>query len=61
MVTNNKKTLKISEKLHSYLVKNGGKDDTFEDIIWNLIGVAAVTDEEKKGLKEANPDYLKKL
>ena len=31
------KSLKISEKLHEYLLAQGSKSETFEDVIWRLI------------------------
>ena len=61
MVTNKGsqiKDIKISPKLHTYLKERGSKTETFEDIIWRLIGQKQITQEDSK---ELPPEYSEKL
>lgn len=48
----NIKTLKISEELHEYLKTQGGKGQTFEQIIWNLLGTRTITKEQQEEVLE---------
>ena len=52
------KSIKISEKLHEYLSDRGSKSDSFEQIIWRLIGMKQIKKEDKKKLPS---DYEDKL
>ena len=52
------KTLKISEELHAELTRRGGKGQSYDKIIWNLIGVADKNKPKKKGGKA---DYEKNI
>ena len=57
----NLKTLKISEELHKFLKNQGVKGDTFEQVIWTLIGTKQMTRETEKDFKEAQKSYEKLL
>ena len=52
------KSIKISEKLHKFLVDRGTKSDSFEDVIWRLIGQKEISQEDVKSLP---PEYAPKL
>ena len=54
-----KSSIKISDRLKQFLIKNStNKTQTYEDIIWMLIGTNTLTKEQKlkakKKLKEAS-------
>lgn len=53
----NLKSIKISEELHNFLMKQGVKGDTFEEVIWSLIGNKQMTKETEKDFKEAKKSY----
>ena len=44
------KGVKMSEKLHSYLLDRATKRESFEDVIWRLIGQKKLAKEDKKKL-----------
>ena len=52
------KGVKISEKLHSYLLDRATKRESFEDVIWRLIGQKKLAKKDKKALPS---DYEGKL
>jgi citrate synthase len=57
MVTNT--TIKISQRLKEYLIKNSlNKTQSYEDVIWMLLGAKALTKEQKE---EAKAEYEKCL
>ncbi len=45
-----KQSIKVSKKLRQYLLDRGTKSDSFEDIIWRLIGQKKLAKEDKKKL-----------
>lgn len=55
------KTLRISDELHKFLKNQGVKGDTFEEVIWSLIGNKQMTKETEKDFKEAKKSYEKSL
>ncbi len=52
------KSIKVSDKLHKYLLENGTKSDSFEQIIWRLIGMKKIAKEDKTKLPS---DYESKF
>ena len=44
------KGIKVSEKLHNYLLDRATKREDFEDVIWRLIGQKKLAKEDKKKL-----------
>ncbi|KKL94285.1 hypothetical protein LCGC14_1866180 [marine sediment metagenome] len=52
------KGVKISEKLHDYLLDRATKRESFEDVIWRLIGMKEIS---KEDLKQIPPKYVGKL
>lgn len=55
------KMLRISEELHKFLKNQGVKGDTFEQVIWSLIGNKQLTRETEKDLKEAKRKFMDHL
>jgi len=53
-----KQSIKVSKKLRQYLLDRGTKSDSFEDVIWRLIGMKEIKKEDKKALPS---DYEDKL
>ena len=52
------KSIKVSDKLHKYLLERGTKSDSFEEIIWRLIGMKEIKKEDKS---QTPSDYIPKL
>ncbi len=52
------KGIKVSEKLHKYLLDRATKREDFEDVIWRLIGMKEIS---KEDLKQIPPKYVGKL
>lgn len=51
-MSNLKRSVKISDELRDFLIKNStSKIQTFEDIIWMLIGTNTLTKEQKAKAK----------
>ncbi len=46
-----KVTIKISKKLHKFLTDEGAKRESYEDIIWRLLGQKTLTTEQSKIIK----------
>jgi len=55
------KTLRISDELHAFLRKQGVKGDTFEQVIWSLIGTKQMTRETEKDFKESQRRWMKAM
>lgn len=53
-----KKSIKVSKKLKKYLLDRGTKSDSFEDVIWRLIGMKEIS---KEDFKQIPPKYIDKL
>ncbi len=53
-----KQSIKVSKKLKQYLLDRGTKSDSFEDIIWRLIGMKEIKKEDKN---QTPSDYEDKL
>ncbi len=53
-----KQSIKVSKKLKKYLLDRGTKSDSYEDIIWRLIGMKEIS---KEDLKQIPPKYVNKL
>ena len=53
--------LRISDELHTFLRKQGVKGDTFEQVIWTLIGTKQLTRDQEKDFKEGKKSYEKSL
>ncbi len=53
-----KQSIKVSKKLKKYLLDRGTKSDSYEDIIWRLIGMKEIS---KEDLKQIPPKYVDKL
>jgi citrate synthase len=52
-------TIRISHKLRDYLIKNSAnKTQSYEDVIWMLLGAKALTKEQRE---EAKAEYEKCL
>ena len=45
-------SIKVSKKLKQYLLDRGTKSDSFEDIIWRLIGMKEIKKEDLKYCRE---------
>ena len=52
------KGIKVSEKLHGYLLDRATKREDFEDVIWRLIGQKKLMKEDKKALPSEYEDKL---
>ncbi len=53
------KTIKVSEKLHKFLTKNAvRKNDTYEEIIWRMLGLKALTKEQEKEIKAGYEEFI---
>lgn len=52
------KSIKVSDRLHSYLLDRAVKREDFEDVIWRLIGQKQITEQDRK---ELPPEYSEKL
>ncbi len=52
------KGIKVSDELHKYLLARGTKSDSFEEIIWRLIGMKEIKKEDKN---QTPSDYIPKL
>ena len=57
-MTEQKQSIKVSKKLRQYLLDRGTKSDSFEDVIWRLIGQKKLAKKDKKQLPS---DYEGKL
>ena len=53
-----KQSIKVSKKLRQYLLDRGTKSDSFEDVIWRLIGTKKLMKEDKKALPSEYEDKL---
>ncbi len=53
-----KQSIKVSKKLKQYLLDRGTKSDSFEDVIWRLIGMKEIKKEDKN---QTPSDYIPKL
>ncbi len=53
-----KQSIKVSKKLKKYLLDRGTKSDSYEDIIWRLIGMQEIS---KEDLKQIPSEYVGKL
>lgn len=53
-----KQSIKVSKKLRQYLLDRGTKSDSFEDVIWRLIGMKEISVADHKKLP---PEYSRKL
>lgn len=52
------KSIKVSDKLHTYLLDRATKREDFEDVIWRLIGQKQISESDKKSLPS---EYENKL
>lgn len=52
------KSIKVSSKLHTFLLDRATKREDFEDVIWRLIGQKQISQEDKDKLP---PEYVPKL
>lgn len=43
--------IRMSLKLRDFLKKNGGKGESYEEIIWRLLGQKTLTKEQSKIIK----------
>ena len=50
-MTDNRVTIKVSKRLHSFLKKNSVWGQTLEETIWRLLGQKALTKEQKQEVK----------
>ncbi len=53
-----KQSIKVSKKLRKYLLDRGTKSDSFEDVIWRLIGMKKLMKKDKKALPSEYEDKL---
>ncbi len=53
------KTIKVTDKLHKFLEDHGTKSDSFEEIIWRMIGLKEITKEDSKKVPSDYEDKLK--
>ncbi len=53
-----KQSIKVSKKLRQYLLDRGTKSDSYEDIIWRLIGMKEIKKEDKN---QTPSEYIPKL
>jgi hypothetical protein len=44
------KSIKVSEKLHEFLLDKATKREDFEDVIWRLIGMKEISQKDSKKL-----------
>ena len=53
------KQIKVSERLHKFLHKNAvRKDETYEEIIWRMLGLKTLTKAQEKEIKAAYEDLI---
>jgi len=61
-ISNKKKTgntmIRASWKLCNYLDENGLRGESYEDIIWRLLGQKVLTKEQKKGIRNKYEEEL---
>ena len=54
-----RKSIQVSEKLHKFLEKNAlNKTDTYEMIIWRLLGLKKLSEEQAKEVKAGYEKHI---
>ena len=51
-------SVKLSKRLRNFLTKNGLKNESYDEVIWRLLGQKALTKEQKQEIKSAYEDNL---
>lgn len=46
-----KVSVKLSKRLRDFLTKNGAKNESYDEIIWRLLGQKELTKEQKQEVK----------
>ena len=51
-------SVKLSRSLKDFLTKNGLKNESYDEVIWRLLGQKELTKEQKQEIKSAYEDNL---